>query len=150
MVDEVVKSNILNQIDDLVSKATFSLDAVEAVNTLKADLSNIQNKNDDLEIKNRQLIEVRLKLEETIQDLRDDLRECKSRIKDFEENKAKADKAIYDADKYKAVSETWQQAMQIVFKPSHVREFVTTSKSTNLNGMYNTDTSTGSVARDYE
>lgn len=138
MVDEVVKSNILSQIDDLVSKSTFSLDAIEAVNKLKTDLVAIQQRNDLLEKRVELLQDESNKKSDTINVLRDDLRECKNLIKDLEENKAKADKAIYDADKYKAVSETWQQAMQIVFKPVTVRESVFGSTTIKDNNGYMT------------
>jgi len=150
MADEVVKSNILNQIDDLVSKATFSLDAVEAVNKLKNDLSAFQQRNELLEKRVELLQQELSKKSETIDVLRDDLHDCKNRIKAFEENKVKADKAIYDADKYKAVSETWQQAMNIVFKPPHVRESVMSTKSSNVNGMCNSDSTHSSVMKDFE
>ncbi len=148
---ENTKENILSQIDDLVSKATFSLDAVESVNKLKADLSVIQQRNELLEKRTEILQNESNNKSNTIDVLRDELRDCKTRIKDLEEHKAKADKAIYDAEKYLEVSKTWEKAMGIVFKPSQVREMVYGSNSSNTNGgMMTSTTNNSTVVRDFE
>lgn len=126
---------LLNQIDELVASKTFNLDALDGIKKLKDDLKKtlderdaLQRKYDDLREDNRRL--------------RGDVTECNLVIdtlqKQLTESKALNDagqKAIYEAEKHKAVAEAWQGAMQTVFKPNTVRE--TVYQSIPLSQVYN-------------
>lgn len=118
------KEKLLAQIDELVQKSTFSLDALEAVNKLKKDLQSLADANEDLNDTLQVSKERSRTLEDQLKSYRTDLEIAQKRIVVLEENESKATKAIYEAEKYKEVSMTWEKAMNIVFKPNSVRETI--------------------------
>jgi chromosome segregation ATPase len=115
---------LLNQIDELVASKTFNLDALDGIKKLKDDLKKtleerdaLQKKYDDLVVKHRNAQD-EIEQQKAVSDaLRADLKASR-------ELNAAGQKAIYEAEKHKAVAEAWQGAMQTVFKPNTVRETV--------------------------
>lgn len=118
---------ILQQIDALVASKTFSLDAVDTIKAIKDKLKitlnerdAVQAKYDDLLIKNSNAQNEIERQKSVIDALRTDLTAARA-LNDA------GQKAIYEADKHKAVAEAWQGAMAMVFKPNAVRETVARS-----------------------
>ena len=151
MTTEVTKESILSQIDDLVSKSTFSLDALNAVNSLKETLQKLQKDYEDIKKVNVQFRDERDESRKQLDDTRAKLRECQTELKQYKERQVLADKAIYDAEKYKEVAGTWEKAMNIVFKPSQVRESIFGSTTDHGgNGISTSSTRNSNVVRDFE
>lgn len=131
-----MSKNLLEQIDDLVANKTFNLDALDGIkkikDELKVTLKQLDVANDQI---NSQVKEIdRLRDQE-----RQLLAVCAERAKEIADAKELIEagkKALYDADKHKAVADAWQTAMQTVFKPATVRETVYQSipLSQNYNG----------------
>lgn len=125
---------LLQQIDDLVASKTFGLDALEGIkkikDSLKATLEErdaLQKKYDGLyEVNGRQSDEL-LRLKSVTDALRTDLAAARA-LNDA------GQKAIYEAEKHKAVADAWQGAMAMVFKPNAVRETVQRQVSVPVNG----------------
>lgn len=119
-----MSADIMKQIDLLVESKTFNLDALEGIkqikDSLKDTLSSLQR------LQDKELIYIRdLSLEKSknseheaeIADLKKQIAEMRSAAED-----GKA--ARFESDKHKAVADTWQSAMAMVFKPSAVRETI--------------------------
>lgn len=115
---------LLQQIDDIVASKTFGLDALEGIKKIKDSLKATLDERDALQKKydglfatnGQQSSEIR-RLESVVDALRTDLVAARA-LNDA------GQKAIYDAEKHKAVAEAWQGAMAMVFKPNAVRESV--------------------------
>lgn len=119
---------ILELIDDIVAKNTFSLDALDSVKALKDKVKEQEKALTKLEEQKKQSNELynsiyddNVKLRETISQLRDENK--KLLAQEFE---AKA--SIYEAAKQAAVAAAYKDAMQIVFKPHSVRESMFSNK----------------------
>ena len=151
MTTEVTKESILSQIDDLVSKSTFSLDALNAVNSLKENLQKLQTDYEKLKNVNERLADDNNKLINELDTVKSNLRDQTAIVKELRDKEEKATKAIYDADKYKEVAGTWEKAMNIVFKPSQVRESIFGSTSEHGgNGISTSSSRNSNVVRDFE
>ena len=108
-------------IDALVEKRTFSLDALEAIKQLrdKAEEQEVTLKRRDSEIadilaKNQQLHNEVSKLSGQLQAIETRESAVAAREKD-------ADKAVYEADKQKAVADTLRWAFETTMRPAAVR-----------------------------
>lgn len=115
---------LLQQIDDLVASKTFGLDALEGIkkikDSLKATLEErdaLQKRYDGLYETNGRQSDELLRLKSVTDALRTDLAAARA-LNDA------GQKAIYEADKHRAVAEAWQGAMAMVFKPNAVRETI--------------------------
>lgn len=119
-----MSNDLLKQIDDLVASKTFNLDALDGIKKLKDDLSrtlgdveHFKRELEKAEQKNKELLNTNSWQANKIDALN-------KKIADGEERVAKANDSIHEAAKHKAVSEAWQSAMAMVFKPNAVRESV--------------------------
>jgi hypothetical protein len=118
------KDQFLAQIDELVVKHTFGLEALEGIKKLKDTMAQVTAERDkhraDAEARDKINSDQYAKLESQSKEI-DGL---KKRIADMEKAVDDGRKAVYDAEKHKAVADTWQSAMAMVFKPNAVREAV--------------------------
>lgn len=118
------KDQLLQQIDELVAKHTFGLDALEGIKKLKDDLSAVTAERDNLreygDGLRRQLDDAKAAISQKDAQIMVLTKEAESMRKAVEDGK----KAVYDAEKHKAVADTWYSAMAMVFKPNTVRESV--------------------------
>lgn len=119
-----MSQDLLKQIDELVASKTFNLDALDGIKKLKDDLSKQLIETEML----RGQVEKHLRHIEQLNDnnkaLHNKNEVLNIQLKANEEKAVKGQEAIYEAEKYKAVAEAWQGAMQTVFKPNTVRETV--------------------------
>ena len=119
-----MSKNLLEQIDDLVANKTFNLDALDGIKKIK----------DELSITLKQLDEANKKINSQSREIdrlgdqeRQLLAVCAERAKEIADAKELIEagkKALYEAEKHKAVADAWQNAMGMVFKPATVRETV--------------------------
>jgi hypothetical protein len=117
-------NTLLQQIDALVESRTFNLDALDAIKKIKDQLASTL---DEL-ARCKKLADERLS---EISRLRGEcelhvgsINAMKAKIKADEETVLAGQKAIYEADKQKAVAEAIKGTMETVFRPSQVRETV--------------------------
>lgn len=118
------KNQLLNLIDDLVKQQTFSLDAIKAIDTLRA---KAQSQEDEL----KKAADTNDRLHASMTDMYVEIDTLKNTIKRLsddnealQKNKADADKAIFAAIKEKAVADAYRDAMMIVFKPAVMRDSI--------------------------
>ena len=151
MTTEVTKESILSQIDDLVSKSTFSLDALNAVNSLKETLQQLQTDYEKLKNVNERWANDNNRLITELESVKSNLRDQTAIVKELRANEEKATKAIYDAEKFKEVAGTWEKALNIVFKPTQVRENIYGSMTDHgSNGVASSSQRSSTVVRDFE
>lgn len=115
---------LLNQIDELVASKTFNLDALDGIKKLKDNLKETLEERDALQKRYVGLYEVNNNQGEEITRLRSKLVDCQKELDASRALNDAGQKAIYEAEKHKAVAEAWQGAMAMVFKPYAVRETV--------------------------
>lgn len=122
-------------IDDLVQKKTFSLDALDAVKDLKARAESMEK---TLQSRESEIRDIRAKNEEhiaTINNLKSQVEQHKLREANLLEREKAADKAIYEAEKHKAVADAIRESMQTVFRPAAVRTEIHRSVAVPAGGM---------------
>lgn len=119
-----MSQDLLKQIDDLVASKTFNLDALDGIKQLKDSLKKTLEERDSLQRRHDALYETNREQSEQL--IRGAKREelLRGELASAKELNDAGQKAIYDADKHKAVAEAWQGAMAMVFKPNAVREAV--------------------------
>lgn len=129
-------SELLELIDSIVAKNTFSLEALESVKRLKDKVksqSNLIEKlekyNDDLNVENKNW-QTKFRAES------EKASEYKSKYEELLKQEDAAKKAIYEAEKQAAVANAYKDAMSIVFKPAFVRESVVANKQIMTPGGY--------------
>ena len=129
-------SDLLKQIDDLVASKTFNLDALDGIKKLKDDLKKTLEERDALQRKYDGLFETNNNQGVALRDSSSKIEALKAELAASKALNDAGQKAIYEADKHKAVADAWQAAMQTVFKPNTVRETVYQSIpiSQNYNG----------------
>lgn len=115
---------LLQQIDDLVASKTFGLDALEGIKKIKDSLKATLEERDALQKKCDGLYEVNGRQSDEIVRLRSAAETLRENLAAARALNDAGQKAIYEAEKHKAVAEAWQGAMQTVFKPNSVRETV--------------------------
>ena len=117
-------SDLLKQIDDLVASKTFNLDALDAIKALKDNLKVTLEEREKLQRRYDGLYETNARQSDELLSLNKKLEDLKVQLALANKTAQEGQKAIYDADKHKAVAEAWQGAMAMVFKPNAVRETV--------------------------
>lgn len=117
-------SDLLKQIDDLVASKTFNLDALDGIKKLKDDLKKTLEERDALQRKYDGLFETNNNQGVALRDSSSKIEALKAELAASKALNDAGQKAIYEADKHKAVADAWQAAMQTVFKPNTVRETV--------------------------
>jgi hypothetical protein len=135
----------MKHIDQMVVDNTFSLDALEGIKKLKdgfaaleSELALAQESAHKAYLSENKALEQRDMARDELDALRKQIAENKSLV---EEARA----AIARADKHAAVAAAYKDAMQIVFKPTVVRESV----YRNINGVTPSNEST-TVTRESE
>lgn len=118
------KEQILSQIDELVSKHTFNLDALEGIKKLKDALAEVTADRDKHKANAEALSTTNRDQSNLLLQQGADIAGLKKQISDMQKAVDDGKKAVYDAEKHKAVADTWQSAMAMVFKPNAVREAV--------------------------
>lgn len=118
------QANLLQQIDDLVASKTFNLDALDSIKKLKDDLKKTLDERDALQKRYDGLYDVNNNQGIALRESATKIAELKAELTAAQALNEAGQKAIYDADKHKAVAEAWQSAMQTVFKPNAVRETI--------------------------
>jgi len=116
--------DLLQQIDDLVASKTFNLDALDGIKKLKDNLTATLEDRNDLKRRYDSLMETNNRQSDLLQQQIKQIDKLTKDLEASEAYRAKARESIYEAEKYKAVAEAWQGAMQTVFKPNAVRETV--------------------------
>jgi hypothetical protein len=118
------KDQFLAQIDELVVKHTFGLEALEGIKKLKDTMAQVTAERD----RHKADAEARDKINSDQYALvakRDaEIYVLKQALADMQKAADDGRKAVYEAEKHKAVADTWQSAMAMVFKPNAVRETV--------------------------
>lgn len=117
-------SDLMKQIDDLVASKTFNLDALDAIKALKDNLKETLEERKNLEKRYDGLYEVNARQSDELLSLNKRLEDVKNQLELARKTAEEGRKAIYEAEKHKAVAEAWQGAMAMVFKPNTVRETV--------------------------
>jgi hypothetical protein len=115
---------LLQQIDDLVASKTFGLDALEGIKKIKDSLKATLEERYALQKRYDGLCETSTRQGEEIRHQSGVIVDLEKQLADAKALNEAGQKAIYDADKHKAVAEAWQGAMAMVFKPNAVRETV--------------------------
>jgi hypothetical protein len=118
------KDQILSQIDELVATHTFGLDALEGIKKIKDSLDRVTVERDNIHVLYNNLLEVNGKQSDLLQNQVKEIAALKSQVSEMQKILDQAKLAIYEAEKHKAVAETWQSAMAMVFKPNIVRDTV--------------------------
>ena len=118
------KEQLLSQIDDLVAKHTFGLDALEGIKKLKDTLARVTAERDEYRANAEALTKVNMDQSNLLMQQGADIAGLKKQIADLQKAVDDGKKAVYDAEKHKAVAEAWQGAMAMVFKPNAMRETV--------------------------
>ena len=144
-------SELLELIDSIVAKNTFSLEALESVKRLKdkvksqSDLiERLEKSNSDLQLENKNW-QTKFRTES------EKASEYKTKYEELLKQEDAAKKAIYEAEKQAAVASAYKDAMSIVFKPAFVRESVVANKQImSPTGYFQTVPESSSVERSFE
>jgi chromosome segregation ATPase len=118
------KEQLLSQIDDLVASHTFGLDALEGIKKIKDSLDAVTVERDTLRGRYDELLKTNRDQSALLNQQRLEIEGLNSRIAAMQKSAEDGKKAVYEAEKHKAVADTWQAAMNMVFKPNAVRETV--------------------------
>jgi hypothetical protein len=118
------KEQILSQIDELVAKHTFGLEALDGIKRLKDSLVEVTAERDKHLDRVNGLLQANDRQSSMAQEQSAEIAELKKTIANMQKAVDDGRKAVYDAEKHKAVADTWQSAMAMVFKPNAVREAV--------------------------
>lgn len=119
-----MSKDLLKQIDDLVASKTFNLDALDGIKTIK---DNLQKQITEVEYLSERKAKLETELNQLQQKYDDSLKRISELTLVIKENEATVTlgkKAIFEAEKFQAVAETFKFAMETVFKPSAVRETI--------------------------
>lgn len=122
-------------IDELVEKKTFGLDALGAIKELRdkaqAQEETIKAREQQAENQQRKIAE----LERELGSAKARVEKLMLREANLLEREKAADKAIYDAERHRAVADAWRAAMGMVFKPVEVRTSIQRQVALPASGM---------------
>jgi hypothetical protein len=129
-------TDLMKHIDQMVVDNTFSLDALEGIKKLKDGFAELERERDEAIAKAdrawnsyHEAIAETKKAQQEVALLREQIAENNSIVK---ESRA----AIARADKEAAVAAAYKDAMQIVFKPTVVRENIYRNLNPNSENTY--------------
>jgi peptidoglycan hydrolase CwlO-like protein len=128
------KEQLLSQIDELVAKHTFGLDALEGIKKLKDTLAEVTAERDKHKANAEALNRTNSEHSALLMLQSAEIASLKKHIADLQKAVDDGKKAVYDAEKHKAVADTWQSAMAMVFKPNAVRETVQRNRTVVMGG----------------
>ena len=117
-------TDIMKQIDKLVADKTFSLDALEGIKALKDEFVSLQALYDE---SIKAVEKARSSRDEANEKLRlafIEIEALKAKVAAQEATTAQAQSALYESHKQAAVAAAYKDAMQIVFRPTVVREAI--------------------------
>ena len=127
-------TDIMKQIDKLVADKTFSLDALEGIKALKDEFVSLQALYDE---SIKAVEKARSSRDEANEKLRlafIEIEALKAKVAAQEATTGQAQSALYESHKQAAVAAAYKDAMQIVFRPTVVREAIYKNISS-TNGM---------------
>lgn len=117
-----MSNDLLKQIDDLVASKTFNLEALDGIKALKDSLSKTLTTVDYLQEKKQALEKEVADLKATNYLQAGMIESRNKKLEEGEATLAKANYALSEADKHKAVADAYKDALYTVFKPNAVRE----------------------------
>lgn len=119
-----MSTDLLKQIDDLVSSKTFNLDALDGIKAIKDSLrANIESK-EALEKRYKTLFDENERNKEAIERLSELANERLKQIDVLKGGELKAKEAVWEKLIAEAKAGAYQDALYTVFKPSAVRETI--------------------------
>lgn len=118
------KDQFLAQIDELVVKHTFGLEALEGIKKLKDTMAQVTAERDKYKGLAEEYDKANGEKAVLVAKRDSEIHVLKQALADMQKAADDGRKAVYDAEKHKAVADTWQSAMAMVFKPNAVREAV--------------------------
>lgn len=135
-----MSNELLKTIDALVEQKTFNLDALDAIKSIRDKAAKLESDLKEMESKWKSAISDLNATNIEFEKVRIQLAEWKKRDEELCVREKEADIAIYDADKHKAVSDTYKNVMDVIFRPNVVRETIQRSvpvaMQSGCNGTY--------------
>ena len=138
-------TDLLKHIDQMVVDNTFSLDALDGIKKLKDGFAELEHERDEAIAKADRAWKSYAETENELAKAREEVALLRAQITENASLVKEARAAIARADKHAAVAAAYKDAMQIVFKPTVVRESVYRS----TNGMTPSSENT-SITRESE
>ena len=138
-------TDLMKHIDQMVVDNTFSLDALEGIKKLKDGFAELEHERDEAIAKADRAWKSYAETENELAKAREEVALLRAQIAEDNDTVNAARAAIARADKHAAVAAAYKDAMQIVFKPTVVRENV----YRNINGVTPSNEST-TVTRESE
>jgi len=138
-------TDLLKHIDQMVVDNTFSLDALEGIKKLKDGFAELEHERDEAIAKADRAWKSYAETENELAKAQAEVALLRAQIAENNSIVEEARAAIARADKHAAVAAAYKDAMQIVFKPTVVRESVYRS----TNGMTPSSENT-SITRESE
>ena len=138
-------TDLMKHIDQMVVDNTFSLDALEGIKKLKDEFAKLES---ELALAQENAHKAYLSENKALEQrdmARDELDALRKQVAEDNDTVNAARAAIARADKHAAVAAAYKDAMQIVFKPTVVRESI----YRNINGVTPSNEST-TVTRESE
>jgi hypothetical protein len=138
-------NDLMKHIDQMVVDNTFSLDALEGIKKLKDGFAELEHERDEAIAKADRAWKSYAETENELAKAQAEVALLRAQIAENNSIVEEARAAIARADKHAAVAAAYKDAMQIVFKPTVVRESVYRS----TNGMTPSSENT-SITRESE
>jgi hypothetical protein len=124
-------TDLMKHIDQMVVDNTFSLDALDGIKKLKDGFAELEHERDEAIAKADRAWKSYAETENELAKAREEVALLRAQIAENNSLVEEARAAIARADKQAAVAAAYKDAMQIVFKPTVVRESIYRS----TNGM---------------
>lgn len=117
-------TDLLKHIDQMVVDNTFSLDALDGIKKLKDGFAELEHERDEAIAKADRAWKSYAETENELAKAREEVALLRAQIAENNSLVEEARAAIARADKHAAVAAAYKDAMQIVFKPTVLRESV--------------------------
>ena len=117
-------SSLYQLVDDLVAKKTFSLDALDSIKEIRDGLVVMTKKLEESERKYKALFDTNSSQSDLLLKQNSDITALKMELADARANIRECEIAIHEKKTAEAVAAAYKDAMEIVFRPSAVRETI--------------------------
>jgi hypothetical protein len=117
-------TDLMKHIDQMVVDNTFSLDALDGIKKLKDGFAELEHERDEAIAKADRAWKSYAETENELAKAREEVALLRAQIAENNSIVEEARAAIARADKHAAVAAAYKDAMQIVFKPTVLRESV--------------------------
>jgi hypothetical protein len=117
-------TDLMKHIDQMVVDNTFSLDALEGIKKLKDGFAELEHERDEAIAKADRAWKSYAETENELAKAQAEVALLRAQITENDSLVKEARAAIARADKHAAVAAAYKDAMQIVFKPTVLRESV--------------------------